>query len=89
MRWNWYHFNNTSINASSVEWIFGDNNSSTDENSTHQYQYDGTYQVKLVATNGLGTDTIYQNITIDVLDIPITLDNESCTSFFIRVNSNI
>ena len=51
----------------------------TNENSTHQYQYDGTYQVKLIANNSLGTDTIYQNITIDVLDMPIALDNESCT----------
>tara|TARA_B100001939_G_scaffold340202_1_gene347969 strand:- start:288 stop:4427 length:4140 start_codon:yes stop_codon:yes gene_type:complete len=72
-------FNNTSSNSSSVEWIFGDNNTSNQENSTHQYQYDGTYQVKLVANNSLGTDTIYQNITIDVLDMPIALDNQSCT----------
>jgi len=72
-------FNNTSSNSSSVEWIFGDNNTSNQENSTHQYQYDGTYEVKLVATNSLGTDTIYQNITIDVLDMPIALDSESCT----------
>ena len=72
-------FNNTSSNSSSVEWTFGDNNTSNQENSTHQYQYDGTYQVKLVATNSLGTDTIYQNITIDVLDMPIALDNQSCT----------
>ena len=72
-------FNNTSSNSSSVEWIFGDNNTSNQENSTHQYQYDGTYEVKLVANNSLGTDTIYQNITIDVLDMPIALDNESCT----------
>ena len=72
-------FNNTSSNSSSVEWIFGDNNTSNQENSTHQYQYDGTYEVKLVANNSLGTDTIYQNITIDVLDMPIALDSESCT----------
>ena len=72
-------FNNTSSNSSSVEWIFGDNNTSNQENSTHQYQYDGTYEVKLVANNSLGTDTIYQNITIDVLDMPIALDSESYT----------
>ncbi|MGB1306645.1 MAG: VPS10 domain-containing protein, partial [Flavobacteriales bacterium] len=72
-------FNNTSSNSSSVEWVFGDNNTSNQENSTHQYQYDGTYEVKLVANNSLGTDTIYQNITIDVLDMPIALDSESCT----------
>ena len=59
--------------------VFGDNNTSNQENSTHQYQYDGTYEVKLVANNSLGTDTIYQNITIDVLDMPIALDSESCT----------
>lgn len=72
-------FNNTSSNSSSVEWVFGDNNTSNQENSTHQYQYDGTYEVKLIANNSLGTDTIYQNITIDVLDMPIALDSESCT----------
>ncbi|MDC3030065.1 PKD domain-containing protein, partial [Flavobacteriales bacterium] len=72
-------FNNTSSNFNSVEWDFGDNNFSNDENSTHQFLSDGTYEVKLVVNNNLGTDSIIQSIAIDVLDAPIAVEGESCT----------
>ena len=72
-------FNSTSSNSTSVEWFFGDNQSSNENNSIHQFLNDGTYEVKLVAVNALGTDSITQNIIIDVLDTPNTTGNESCT----------
>ena len=72
-------FNNTSSNSTSVEWFFGDNSTSIENNSSHQYQVDGSYNVKLIATNALGTDTISQILTIDVLDVPTATNNESCT----------
>ena len=38
-------FNNTSTGASSYIWTFGDGNKSTDENPTHTYAADGSYDV--------------------------------------------
>ena len=72
-------FYNTSNNSESIEWFFGDNQISTEENSTHQYINDGTYEVKLVVNNLLGTDTLVQIINIDVLDLPNVIGNQSCT----------
>ena len=57
---------------------FGDNNFSNDYCITHQFHYDGIYEVKLVVFNNLGSDTISQNIIIDVLDAPIAVGGESC-----------
>ena len=48
-------FNNSSTEADSYEWNFGDpdsgNNSSTEENPTHTFSKPGRYQVKLTVTN--------------------------------------
>lgn len=79
-------FDNTSSNFSSVEWDFGDNNFSNDYSNTHQFQYDGIYEVKLVVFNNLGSDTISQNIIIDVLDAPIAVGGESCVPSSIELS---
>jgi PKD repeat protein len=45
-------FNNTSTNANSYAWDFGDNaGTSMDENPSYTYAADGTYSVILSATN--------------------------------------
>lgn len=44
-------FNNTSENAVSYIWLFGDGNKSTDQHPTHTYTEEGTYEVELFATN--------------------------------------
>ncbi len=44
-------FTNTSTNATSYSWDFGDGNSSTDENPVHTYASYGTYTVVLTATS--------------------------------------
>jgi PKD repeat protein len=38
-------------------WDFGDGNTSTQQNPTHQYQANGNYSVQLIATNNFGSDT--------------------------------
>ncbi len=49
----------------SWHWDFGDGNTSTDQNSTHQYGDNGTYTVKLeVVDNDGATNFTEQNITI-------------------------
>ncbi|MCI5082438.1 MAG: PKD domain-containing protein, partial [Saprospiraceae bacterium] len=50
-------FANESIGAESYAWDFGDGNTSTDENPSHDYGMDGTYTVQLIATNACGSDT--------------------------------
>ena len=71
-------FYNTSFNSETIEWFFGDNQTSIEEN-IHQYISDGTYEVKLVVNNLIGTDTVSQTLNIDVLDLPIAVGNQSCT----------
>lgn len=42
-------FKNTSENADSYFWDFGDGSSATDENPTHKYNFSGTYNVTLIS----------------------------------------
>lgn len=44
-------FNNTSINADTYLWNFGDGNTSTEKNPVHTYTAGGTYQVAMTASN--------------------------------------
>jgi PKD repeat protein len=58
-------FNNTSTNANSYAWDFGDNaGTSMDENPSYTYAADGTYSVILSATNDCGTITSTQEVVI-------------------------
>ena len=57
-------FGNTSTDASSYQWFFGDDTESTEENPSHTYETDGTYTVTLVANNPCGSDTTTQEVTI-------------------------
>ena len=59
-------FQNTSCNADSFSWNFGDGFSSTDENPVHEYANANFYQVSLVTENECGTSEITQ--TIEVID---------------------
>ncbi|MEM6964472.1 MAG: PKD domain-containing protein [Bacteroidota bacterium] len=58
------NFNNNSTNANSYSWDFGDGNTSTEENPTHTYANDGTYDVTLTATNNCGTVMLTQTVTV-------------------------
>lgn len=67
-----YTFQNTSVDAVSYEWDFGDENTSTDESPTHTYAEAGEYTVSLIATseNGLSADystdiVIHDKVTAD------------------------
>jgi PKD repeat protein/photosystem II stability/assembly factor-like uncharacterized protein len=50
-------FTNTSGNATSYTWNFGDGETSTDENPVHSYQTAGNFTVSLTASNSDFTDT--------------------------------
>jgi PKD repeat protein len=57
-------FTNTSANAVSYSWNFGDGNSSAQQNPSHTYANDGTYTVTLTATNPCGIHTATQTLVI-------------------------
>jgi Zn-dependent metalloprotease len=64
---------NSTIAPHSWLWRFGDGTVSTDQNPTHVYTVSGTYQVTLIATNLIGTDSLVQSnyITINLPAAPI------------------
>lgn len=56
---------NTSSDATSYEWNFGDGTSSTIKNPIHTYKNFGVYKITLTAKNGTKTDTYQQTVTIE------------------------
>ena len=59
-------FTNTSLDAISYSWDFGDGSSSTDQNPTHGYTAAGTFTITLTATGDGGTSTATKTIEITV-----------------------
>jgi PKD repeat protein len=59
-------FSNTSTNATSYSWDFGDNNNNTStlQNPTHSYLVGGTYTVKLIATGAGGTNSTTKTVNV-------------------------
>ncbi|MEY3052107.1 MAG: hypothetical protein RLY31_1892, partial [Bacteroidota bacterium] len=57
-------FDNTSSNADSYLWDFGDGQSSTEAQPVHTYPGDGTYTVTLSATNDCGTAVLTGTVVI-------------------------
>lgn len=58
------NFSNSSQNASSYYWDFGDSKNATIANPTHTYTAKGTYIVKLIVSKCGLSDTIVKTITI-------------------------
>jgi PKD repeat protein len=57
-------FTNTSTNATSYSWDFGDFTNSSAASPSHAYTANGSYVVTLTATNGNCTDVYTMNISI-------------------------
>ena len=58
-------FTNTSIDAVTYQWSFGDTETSTEENPFHVYNEPGIYDVTLVATTGGVANTVTQKVNVD------------------------
>jgi PKD repeat protein len=71
-------FTNTSINANTYNWDFGDGNSSTLQHPMHQYTNAGTYNVRLIASNCFKKDTIIQTVNVIATAISNSI-NQSLT----------
>jgi PKD repeat protein len=51
-------------NVSTWAWNFGDGNTNTEQNPSHTYDEEGTYEVCLTITDSCGSNTACQSITI-------------------------
>ncbi len=74
-------FSNSSTNATSFTWMFGDGNTSTDSDPVHVYPQTGTYTVMLIASNFCGSDTLLDTVTTSITGIQ-ELNNETLVSMF-------
>lgn len=59
-----FQFTNGSQGTGTYLWDFGDDETSTEENPSHEYANGGTYNVSLTVTNEGGTDTYSEEITV-------------------------
>ena len=59
-------FINNSINGTSFIWDFGDETTSIEENPIHTYDEPNTYSVELIANSIMCSDTLVQNVTIEI-----------------------
>lgn len=60
-------FINQSENAESYSWNFGDGSVSTITDPKHVYTNTGLYNIELISSNSVGSDTLNQSIQIDGL----------------------
>ena len=64
-----YQFTDTSENfPASWSWDFGDGSTSTDQDPSHTYTDDGTYEVTLTVTNPVGDDVTISEIVVTTSD---------------------
>ena len=66
-------FTNLSTNAVSYSWDFGDGGTSTEENPTHNYLAQGTYNVTLTASVGDNSESITKEVEITSVSFLATL----------------
>jgi PKD repeat protein len=69
---------NQSTFYDSVKWDFGDGTINYNNNPNHIYQASGNYDISLIAFNQIGSDTITQNITLDIIEPPIVAEQYNC-----------
>jgi len=72
-------FTNTSTDAESYAWDFGDGSTSFDANPTHVYKSAGTFTVTLTATNEDGDTEVQKEIVVSEPDNKYILDGEEFT----------
>ncbi len=65
--------NSTGV-PTSWSWDFGDGQTSSQQNPSHTYANNGTYNVKLIAQNSIGSNTVTKNgiVTVSKMTAPAT-----------------
>src|SRR5690606_32586489 len=74
-------FEDLSTNSPSAWlWSFGDGNTDTVQHPVHTYMQSGQYTVSLVATNMIGSDTVFKvdHIQVDIPDAPVVETAQFC-----------
>ncbi len=69
-------FTNSSENATSFKWLFGDGTTSTEENPEHTYASYEIFEAKLIAYNDCSSDTLIQSVDRFILGTPSMPDLE-------------
>jgi gliding motility-associated-like protein len=73
-------FTNTTPTGSAFQWLFGDGNTSTQQNPIHTYQQTGDYNVTLIVTNANGcSDTLTKPAFIKVHPVVVAIRNLPAT----------
>lgn len=68
---------NNSSGATNFTWLWGDGQQSTGINPTHSYINDSTYQITLIGSNGICSDTINQTIFVSgIVNSTFTIQKE-------------
>ncbi|HSH65718.1 MAG TPA: PKD domain-containing protein, partial [Bacteroidia bacterium] len=75
-------FTSESIGALFWNWDFGDGQTSTDKQPTHQYATSGTYTIKLVIIGAFGCSaSIVHDVTVNPNPVPSYTASTICSSF--------
>ena len=82
-------FFNKSSGASQNMWYFGDGQNSTEQHPLHTYTQNGFYNIKLVASNYNGVDSLIKNnyIHINQISSPTVSDQIRCNSGSLTFNT--
>lgn len=75
-------FTNTSTEAISYHWDFGDGTTSTEESPVHAYDSSGQYQVILTATNECTSVSFVQNVSVVITNTVEVTDNQLIVSAY-------
>lgn len=67
-------FSNTSLNATSYIWDFGDGSTSYDKNPSHTWSSPGVYTIKLIAINAYGCKSSYSETDYINVFPPLSAD---------------
>ncbi len=67
------NFLNSSVSSTTYAWDFGDGNTSSEKNPTHSYDGEGTYTVKLTASDALNQSDEYvgEVVIVEPEEIPL------------------
>lgn len=81
---------NTSTNAGASLWKFGDGQTSTLTNPTHVYNFPGIYYIKLVVSNGCGSDSVSHTVapTCTVPSASFNFNPQSLSVGFVSTSTN-